>query len=287
MLIACNDCHRQYDVGAHDTGSRVLCFCGARLTVPEPRSREMRMQHCASCGAGLDDGATTCGFCRTAVSLGDRGLGETCPECLSRMVGGAEFCSTCGIAIRPAIIMKALSDRGCPRCGVPMTECEAASVRFAECTACGGLWLGDEVVKALVTDRERSAAPAILAAAGRKPGATEGPTPEAKVSYLPCPVCRDLMNRQNFGRSSGVIVDWCRGHGFWFDADELAAVFRFVSEGGLDEARSREIERLESKRRELNRMPAPNMRSALAPSSGSLGSVDVFRALAGWLARLF
>jgi hypothetical protein len=28
------------------------------------------------------------------------------------------------------------------------------------------------------------------------------------------------MNRKNFGSVSGVVIDWCKGHGFWFDAEE-------------------------------------------------------------------
>ena len=41
------------------------------------------------------------------------------------------------------------------------------------------------------------------------------------------------MNRRNFGRTSGVIVDCCGAHGTWFDADELERVGKFVAAGGL------------------------------------------------------
>ena len=33
-----------------------------------------------------------------------------------------------------------------------------------------------------------------------------------------------MMNRQNFGRRSGVIIDVCKGHGVWFEPGELSAV---------------------------------------------------------------
>ena len=41
--------------------------------------------------------------------------------------------------------------------------------------------------------------------------------------------------RKNFGRRSGVIVDWCGRHGTWFDPDELERVAAFVAAGGLVE----------------------------------------------------
>jgi Zn-finger nucleic acid-binding protein len=54
------------------------------------------------------------------------------------------------------------------------------------------------------------------------------------------------MNRQNFGQRSGVIVDVCKLHGVWFDAEELTCVLAFVARGGL--ARQREREREEARR---------------------------------------
>lgn len=76
-----------------------------------------------------------------------------------------------------------------------------------------------------------------------------GPLPEAKrapvmaleqVRYLSCPLCRSSMNRVNFGKVSGVIVDVCRVHGTWFDGGELTRVVSFASAGGLVKTRERE-----------------------------------------------
>ena len=49
--------------------------------------------------------------------------------------------------------------------------------------------------------------------------------------YLACPVCRRTMNRQNFMRRSGVIVDQCLDHGTWFDRGELERAAAFVASG--------------------------------------------------------
>jgi Zn-finger nucleic acid-binding protein len=40
------------------------------------------------------------------------------------------------------------------------------------------------------------------------------------------------MNRSNYRKSSGVILDVCREHGTWLDADELERIAGFILEGG-------------------------------------------------------
>jgi Zn-finger nucleic acid-binding protein len=69
---------------------------------------------------------------------------------------------------------------------------------------------------------------------------------EANVRYLECPTCAQLMHRKNFASCSGVIIDSCRGHGVWFDRHELEAILRFVADGGLDQAREKELRRQEA-----------------------------------------
>lgn len=59
------------------------------------------------------------------------------------------------------------------------------------------------------------------------------------------------MHRVNFAKCSNVIVDVCKAHGTWFDKDELHRIVKFISAGGMDVVRAKEIEELERKRREL------------------------------------
>jgi Zn-finger nucleic acid-binding protein len=56
------------------------------------------------------------------------------------------------------------------------------------------------------------------------------------VLYRDCPECQQPMHRKNFGRRSGIIVDWCREHGTWLDAEELERVAAFVMSGALESA---------------------------------------------------
>ena len=59
------------------------------------------------------------------------------------------------------------------------------------------------------------------------------------------------MNRSNFARASGVIVDVCKAHGLWFDADELPSIIEFVQKGGMEIARQRQLNDIRSERERL------------------------------------
>jgi hypothetical protein len=48
------------------------------------------------------------------------------------------------------------------------------------------------------------------------------------------------MLRENFRKTSGVVVDRCREHGTWLDADELEQVAGFILSGGLERRRESE-----------------------------------------------
>jgi Zn-finger nucleic acid-binding protein len=61
-----------------------------------------------------------------------------------------------------------------------------------------------------------------------------------------------MMNRINFARCSGVIVDVCKGHGTWFDRDELSRIVEFIRGGGLEASRVREKEEIQDERRRLS-----------------------------------
>jgi Zn-finger nucleic acid-binding protein len=106
-----------------------------------------------------------------------------------------------------------------------------------ECDRCGGLLIEPAMLERIV--QARDATTGLHLALPRRTYERE-----ANVSYIPCPVCDKIMNRQVFGRISGVIVDVCRSHGVWFDAGELAEVMKFVSRGGLERARQRETEEM-------------------------------------------
>ena len=59
------------------------------------------------------------------------------------------------------------------------------------------------------------------------------------------------MNRKNFAKISGVIIDECKHHGVWLDGGELERIRIFIADGGLERAQDRKIEKNRQELREL------------------------------------
>ena len=111
-----------------------------------------------------------------------------------------------------------------------------------ECPACDGLWVDAETFERLCASSDEQTA---VLHQFTVPGAEKA----APVKYRKCGRCERLMNRVNFGRLSGVIVDVCRGHGTYMDAGELHRVVKFIQSGGLARARARQLEDLKEQER--------------------------------------
>jgi Zn-finger nucleic acid-binding protein len=84
------------------------------------------------------------------------------------------------------------------------------------------------------------------------------------------------MNRQNFGRVSGVVLDVCRGHGVWFNHGELTRIVEFIRGGGLGRAREREKLEIKEERDRLRQDQwAATVRASRLPAEGHSRGVDV------------
>jgi Zn-finger nucleic acid-binding protein len=125
-----------------------------------------------------------------------------------------------------------------------MRSVRLGGVTLLECVSCDGLWVEAAAFEQICADRESQAA--VL-----HRGAPRVPAIERRVSYRPCVRCGTLMNRVNFARLSGTIVDVCRGHGTFLDEGELQAVVGFIQGGGLERARQRQIEDLKEQEKRL------------------------------------
>lgn len=149
----------------------------------------------------------------------------------------------------------------CPRCATPLETARhpETDARIQECPQCGGLFVPRDALADIVRRAEETGAFVPESQRGR-------PAPDT-VAYLPCPQCRTMMHRQNFGAASGIIVDACRPHGTWFDAGELSRAVEFTSAGGLAAARARRAtaaaERREAPAAAPIVPPAPNIWNAL------------------------
>jgi Zn-finger nucleic acid-binding protein len=151
------------------------------------------------------------------------------------MFMGSKHCPRCGAAAAVPEVKDA-KDRNCPRCRNEMALVTIGATAVLECERCLGLWLDVNSFEKICADREQQSA--VLGAASHAPVSAGHET--SKVNYVPCPECSQLMNRLNFARCSGVIVDVCKKHGTWFDRDELSRIVEFISDGGLNASRAKE-----------------------------------------------
>lgn len=124
---------------------------------------------------------------------------------------------------------------------------------------------------------ESAAAPEITLEERQASASRAAPLSRSAREYIPCPDCRQLMNRKNFGNISGVLVDLCKPHGIWFDAGELGRIIRFVMRGGLVEVRQRERAVLERdvKEKRVNEIVLSGIHDPVKPEFQS-----------GWVAQL-
>jgi Zn-finger nucleic acid-binding protein len=204
------------------------------------RAMQAETLNCPNCGAATATDEPSCRFC------GSRLATVACPSCFGMIFVGSKHCPRCGAA---AVVptTTAAEEVECPRCKIQMKSVAIGSTNVSECERCLGLWLNVAAFEKICADREQQSA--VLGTASPAPSSAVRET--SKVNYVPCPQCSQLMNRINFARCSGVIVDICKGHGTWFDRDELSRIVEFIRGGGLEESRAREKEDIKEERLKL------------------------------------
>ncbi len=212
---------------------------------------------CEACGGPVDIDDIKCRSCGSQVAA------IACPNCMGMVSVHAVHCGHCGAAIVPAAARNETpSNLACPSCkGVKLTQTQLGEVEVDQCSHCGGVWLRQDLFDQVSAGKEvRGRALGVL------PTAT-GPKAAAslEVRYRPCPVCARMMNRYNYARISGVIIDGCKNDGLWFDKDELRQVLEFIQAGGLDKSHDREVARLDQEQRAKAQMARVDL--GMHPSS--------------------
>lgn len=183
-----------------------------------------------------------------------------CQQCYSLQAPGAFACVRCGQQLELEPLLDA-TDAPCPRCRHPLEGAPGGDGGLHECPRCGGMFvapktLAEILVRAEVGGTLRDGAPSSSRSSSLGGGWSVDAHPSGHgggalgdVRYVMCPLCHASMNRVNFGRVSGVIVDVCKTHGTWFDAGELTRIVSFAASGGLEKSRAREAE--QTKREKL------------------------------------
>lgn len=180
---------------------------------------------CPNCGAPANELARHCEYCRAPIAT------VRCARCYQMNVPEALHCSGCGweLGLEPLSEPDSLS---CPWCRERLQAFSGDGGRLHDCAHCGGQFVEHGLLLWLLERR------AVVGRAVPRRVPQENPLLQP-VRYLRCPCCDVLMNRKNFGGSSGIIVDICSQHGSWFDSGELPHVLTFVESGGLDRARAK------------------------------------------------
>ncbi|MCD4728273.1 MAG: zf-TFIIB domain-containing protein, partial [Pirellulales bacterium] len=152
LLIACPQCHRQFDAGARPIGSRFRCHCGSVVTVRRPHGHNATVVRCSSCGAPRQQGSMACSHCGSDFTLHERDLDTICPECFARISNRAKFCHHCGLVLRPEALAGEKTELTCPICGKMsrLSSRQVGDVALMECGCCAGFWLGANILEHLV-----------------------------------------------------------------------------------------------------------------------------------------
>ncbi|HKB00671.1 MAG TPA: zinc ribbon domain-containing protein [Gemmataceae bacterium] len=245
LLVECPGCRRQFDASRRPVGSRFRCHCGHVVEVERPEGHEARVVRCSACGAARTGDADQCAYCGAALTLHERDLDTVCPRCLALVSDRARFCHHCGTELAAEEAAASQTSKTCPACQnghrLSNRQVGAEAVAVLECGRCAGFWLGHDAFRRLVERAQRDALPPgttpespreVAARFGLPSGDAAADTGGGRTFYRPCPMCKEMMPRKNYAHESGVIIDLCRDHGIWFDADELARILAWLRAGG-------------------------------------------------------
>lgn len=173
----------------------------------------------------MREAARVCNYCGSPIAT------IRCGQCFTMNVLEAQHCISCGaeLGLMPVPVENA-AGCACPRCkNRELDGFAALDGTIFDCGKCGGQFVAGDVLSAMIRRHESVGL--------EMPRRLRAGNPiKEPVTYIPCPFCRDLMLRHNFGKVSGIVVDACAKHGTWFDVGELARVLSFVTLGGLKKA---------------------------------------------------
>lgn len=152
-----------------------------------------------------------------------------CSKCGRTANAKAARCMYCGGDL---VLETRTESIQCSACSHTMIEVQEDGVDIDVCPSCGGVWCDVGELETLIDIKQTTESQqndGVL----RQSNGHASPSNDQN-GLRSCPICSRPMARENFSKSSGVIVDRCRFHGFFLDKDELDQIVAFAAKGGMN-----------------------------------------------------
>ncbi len=158
----------------------------------------------------------------------------TCEFCSAPLPKNSNICLYCNerndIDLRgekQRVNLRPNERRDCPVCNIPLTTVNVGvkTALFIEsCESCYGLFFDNLELEELIKSRVK---PSSNINYKKILDLNNNPRYVDIVTYRHCPVCKGVMNRVNYDKRSGVIMDVCKQHGIWLDPGELTHILEY------------------------------------------------------------
>jgi Zn-finger nucleic acid-binding protein len=156
---------------------------------------------------------------------------SACTRCGKDFNKAMKVCPFCGMPHKTPPTKKKAN---CPKCHVALSPKVYREVELDVCPECSGMWLDTLDFEHLTSEKDVYADESTSTHFDRI-------VPENAPRLYECVRCNNIMNRTNFRRISGILIDSCCDHGAWLDSKELTQIRNFVASGGLDKSQDTEI----------------------------------------------
>lgn len=156
---------------------------------------------------------------------------KQCVRCKKEMNDKVRICPFCNM---PNKIPVTKTEALCPKCKVRLESKPYKKLELYFCPSCQGMWLDTLEFEYITSQKDVYSDDSVEPIYIREPVDGRGP-------LYACVRCDNFMNRINFKKISGILIDVCCDHGVWLDEGELTRLRQFIASGGLDKAQDREI----------------------------------------------
>ena len=134
--------------------------------------------------------------------------------------------------------------RICPTCKIPLQTIDLQTDEkflVERCHKCHGLFFDLNELQALIHLTVKHSYEVDYK---KLHDGIQNPLTKDEIIYKKCPVCSKFMQRRNYEKTSGVIIDVCFKHGIWLDAGELKRIYEWAKAGGMHHSKEQEKNRM-------------------------------------------